>query len=197
VSGIAIAALLGATVVVPAVLDNPAHAAPVSAWERVAQCESGGHWAINTGNGYYGGLQFTKTSWLSAGGGRFAPTADLATKSQQIEIAESLLRRQGPGAWPVCAVGAGLGASGTPGDQSPPSPRPPAAPKNPATPNAPAAPKAPPTAKTYRVVPGDTLSGIAARLHIAGGWRALYAKNKDLISDPNAIHPGLVLTYRD
>jgi hypothetical protein len=71
-------------------------------WDAVALCESGGNWSINTGNGYYGGLQFSPSTWLSFGGGAFAPRADLATKAQQIAIAEKVLAVQGPGAWPTC-----------------------------------------------------------------------------------------------
>ena len=65
-------------------------------------CESGGNWSINTGNGYYGGLQFSSSTWLAFGGGAYAPRADLAAKPQQIAIAEHVLAAQGPGAWPVC-----------------------------------------------------------------------------------------------
>lgn len=71
-------------------------------WQAVAACESGGDWHINTGNGFYGGLQFTVTSWLGAGGGQYAPRADLATPDQQIAVAERLLAIQGAGAWPIC-----------------------------------------------------------------------------------------------
>ena len=81
--------------------------APVPAthdWDAVAQCESGGNWSINTGNGYFGGLQFSPTTWLAFGGGAYAPRADLATKSQQIAVAERVLDVQGPGAWPTCGA---------------------------------------------------------------------------------------------
>lgn len=71
-------------------------------WDAVAQCESGGNWHINTGNGFYGGLQFTYSTWLGYGGGAYAPRADLATREQQIAIAERVLAGQGIGAWPVC-----------------------------------------------------------------------------------------------
>ena len=87
----------GAALATPAAV-----AAPVSAWDQVAQCESGGDWHINTGNGYYGGLQFAAQTWTGFGGGQYAPTADQATKGQQIEIAEKVLAGQGPGAWPTC-----------------------------------------------------------------------------------------------
>jgi hypothetical protein len=81
----------------------PAPSAPSAHdWNAVAQCESGGNWSINTGNGYYGGLQFSASTWLAYGGGAYAGRADLATREQQIAIAEKVLARQGAGAWPVC-----------------------------------------------------------------------------------------------
>ena len=85
----------GASLAAPA-----ANAAPPSAWDQVAQCESGGDWHINTGNGYYGGLQFAAQTWSGYGGGEFAATADQATREQQIKIGERVLAGQGPGAWP-------------------------------------------------------------------------------------------------
>ncbi len=72
-------------------------------WDRVAQCESGGNWAINTGNGFSGGLQFAAGTWTSHGGGQFAPMAYQATREQQIVVARRVLATQGPGAWPVCS----------------------------------------------------------------------------------------------
>lgn len=92
-----------------------ANAAPVAAWETLAQCESGGNWSINTGNGYYGGLQFSQTSWAGAGGTQYAPAPHLATKAQQIATAENLLKIQGWGAWPACAAKHNLYAYGTAG----------------------------------------------------------------------------------
>jgi hypothetical protein len=77
-------------------------------WDRVAACESGQNWSINTGNGYYGGLQFHPQTWSGFGGGRYAAYAHQATRAQQIEIAQKVLRVQGPGAWPVCSRRAGL-----------------------------------------------------------------------------------------
>jgi hypothetical protein len=81
---------------------TPAPPAPTHDWDAVALCESGGNWSINTGNGFYGGLQFTPSTWLAFGGGAYAPRADLAARSQQIAIAEKVLDAQGPGAWPTC-----------------------------------------------------------------------------------------------
>lgn len=85
-----------------ALLAPAASAATGSEWNQVAQCESGGNWAINTGNGYHGGLQFAAGTWSGHGGGEFAPTADQATREQQIIVAERVLASQGPGAWPSC-----------------------------------------------------------------------------------------------
>src|ERR671916_1051784 len=92
----------GATVVGFGVLSSPAQAATTHDWTGVAECESGGDWSINTGNGYYGGLQFAQSTWAAFGGTALAPRADLATPAQQIEIAEKVLVGQGIGAWPTC-----------------------------------------------------------------------------------------------
>ncbi|WP_323189355.1 transglycosylase family protein [Kitasatospora sp. NBC_00240] len=105
----------GAVVTLPVaglVTANSASAASVSTWDKVAQCESTGNWSINSGNGFYGGLQFTSSTWAAFGGTAFAPQANQATKAQQIAIAEKVLASQGPGAWPVCSVKAGLTAGG-------------------------------------------------------------------------------------
>ncbi|MGI9162784.1 MAG: transglycosylase family protein [Mycobacterium sp.] len=82
-----------------------AQAAPDHEWDVVARCESSGNWAINTGNGYQGGLQFAPSTWLGYGGGQFASAANHATREQQIAIAEKVLAGQGRGAWPVCGRG--------------------------------------------------------------------------------------------
>ncbi|MFE2430978.1 transglycosylase family protein [Streptomyces sp. NPDC059373] len=99
-------ALLGAVattaVAVPMLTATTASAASTSAWDRVAACESTSNWHINTGNGFYGGLQFTNSTWKAFGGTKYAARADLATKNQQIAIAEKVLASQGKGAWPVC-----------------------------------------------------------------------------------------------
>jgi resuscitation-promoting factor RpfA len=82
-----------------------AAAATDGEWDQVARCESGGNWAINTGNGYQGGVQFSPSTWSSHGGGEFAPAANMATKDEQIAVAERVLASQGRGAWPVCGHG--------------------------------------------------------------------------------------------
>ena len=86
-------------------LAGQAAAATDSEWDQVASCESSGNWSINTGNGYQGGLQFSPGTWASHGGGQYAPSAQLATKQQQIAVAERVLATQGRGAWPVCGHG--------------------------------------------------------------------------------------------
>lgn len=103
------AALIGGVVAGLVGLVGAAPAAAVdTVWDRVALCESGGNWSINTGNGYYGGLQFSAGTWTSFGGGEYAERADLATKMLQIDIAKRVLKVQGPGAWPTCGARAGL-----------------------------------------------------------------------------------------
>jgi uncharacterized protein YabE (DUF348 family) len=82
----------------PSVSDNGLN------WDAVANCESGGNWHINTGNGFYGGLQFTTSTWLSYGGGAYAPRADLATREQQIAIATKVYNARGSSPWPVCGA---------------------------------------------------------------------------------------------
>lgn len=82
-----------------------AHAATDAEWDVVARCESSGNWSINTGNGYHGGLQFAPGTWTGHGGGEFAPAANLATREEQIAVAERVLATQGKGAWPVCGRG--------------------------------------------------------------------------------------------
>ncbi|MFI6645926.1 transglycosylase family protein [Streptomyces sp. NPDC050504] len=99
---------LGAYAAAAAVAAPPAAAATASTWDAVAQCEASGDWSADTGNGYYGGLQFTASTWQEFGGGQYAERADRASKEQQIAIAEKVLAGQGPGAWPVCSGQAGL-----------------------------------------------------------------------------------------
>jgi hypothetical protein len=104
VTGVAVAGV--ATVAGGMATASSAQASTV--WDRVAACESGGNWSINTGNGFYGGLQFSRSTWTAFGGGRYASRADLASKGAQITVAQKVLASQGPGAWPVCGARAGL-----------------------------------------------------------------------------------------
>ncbi|BBA95918.1 putative peptidase [Actinacidiphila reveromycinica] len=98
----------GAGLALPLIGMSSAHAATSGVWDKVAKCESSGNWKINTGNGYYGGLQFSASTWRAYGGAAYAPRADLASKSEQIAVAEKVLASQGPRAWPVCSLRAGL-----------------------------------------------------------------------------------------
>lgn len=151
-------------------------------WDAIASCESGGNWHINTGNGYYGGLQFTRDTWLSAGGGKYAPRADLATKDEQIAIASTL----GLGNWPVCGKRAGV----THNSEVKPNYvwKPPTHHKsvNPLPPTPITFPKC--DYDIYTVVPGDTLYKIGKSYNIS--WQQIYAANRDVINDPNLIFPG-------
>ncbi|MGC0364836.1 hypothetical protein ABH922_002820 [Rhodococcus sp. 27YEA15] len=92
-------AVAGAFVAVPLTINTGTASAATHNWDGVAQCESGGNWSINTGNGYYGGLQFSQSTW-TANGGTGSPAH--ASKEEQIRVAENTLKTQGPGAWPVC-----------------------------------------------------------------------------------------------
>ncbi|MDX2391003.1 MULTISPECIES: transglycosylase family protein [unclassified Streptomyces] len=97
--------LVGAVLLLQSILcgaEAAVLATPRVDWDAIARCESGGNWRANTGNGHYGGLQFTRSSWKAAGGHRYAARADLATKRQQITVAERLARMQGMDAW-TCA----------------------------------------------------------------------------------------------
>ena len=164
---------------ITALATGTAEAATTSQWDNVAQCESGGNWHINTGNGYYGGLQFAQGTWTSYGGGHYASRADLATKSEQIAIAEKVLASQGWGAWPVCSQrrGPAIRAVSTRTNRSHHRPAVTHLAKG-----------------TYVVRAGDTLSAIAARHHVPGGWRALYRANRAKIgANPNLIRIGMHL----
>src|SRR6478752_4869233 len=115
-SRLRVLAFRGATVGVVAgaaalALAGPASAAPDSTWDAVAQCESSGNWSINTGNGYYGGLQFSQSTWNAFGGQEYASRADLASREEQIAIAEKTLAGQGWGAWACAYAGGGEGST--------------------------------------------------------------------------------------
>lgn len=236
-AALAIGGAVAATMSMPA-----ANAVDGATWDALAQCESGGNWSINTGNGFYGGLQFTQQSWNGVG---MSGSPATATRAQQIEAGERLLAIQGWGAWPACSAKLGLygktgvaptytepttvaaqsqtqqtytapaaqAAPAAPAAQAAPAaveapaaaPVAPVAPAAPAV-EAPAAPAAAPAveapvaaapkaaAGTYTVVPGDSLSLIAAKLGVAGGYQAIAAANTDIIYNVDLIFPGQVLT---
>jgi len=107
------AGVTGSAIAIPLLGAAGAHAADANTWDRVAECESGGMWSADLGNGYYGGLQFSQETWSAYGGTTFAERADLASRSQQISVAEKVLDDKGPQAWPSCAVISGLVVDGS------------------------------------------------------------------------------------
>ena len=205
-----VAATAGVAAVAPLLASAPAHADSVN-WDAIAQCESGNNWSISTGNGYYGGLQFSQGTWNAYGGGKYASTANQASRSQQIAVAEKVLAGQGIGAWPVCGKRAGSSASytsrnseGTSQRSSRSSQRSESSstrsqsgsvkyyPKKHRSTQRTDATVRTSTAGTgsYVVKAGDTLSKIAASHGVNGGWRAIWAGNRSTIANPDLIFVG-------
>ncbi len=172
---IARTAVAGAVAGAPLIAIVPAaNAASDSTWDRLAQCESTGNWAANTGNGFSGGLQFTKSTWNAFGGGQYAPVAHQASRSEQIAVAEKVLAGQGWGAWPACSKKTGASGKSSPRDVPESGSEAPKRVRLSAPAPAPAAP-----AGSYTVRSGDSLSRIAAT-HGIDDWRTLQAKNPSL-----------------
>ncbi|BBC37655.1 Transglycosylase [Streptomyces graminofaciens] len=189
----ATAVLAGAILLAPLGLltaTGNAVAADSGVWDRIAKCESGGNWHINTGNGYYGGLQFAASTWRAYGGTAYASTADKASKAQQIAIATKVQRAQGWGAWPTCSARAGAygsAPSSNTGTSTKKSTRSAAPSKTP--PRSSGHTDRSSARGDYTVRSGDTLSGIAARHGTT--WQRIFAANKTSIGgDPNMIVPG-------
>ncbi|MEU6994264.1 transglycosylase family protein [Streptomyces sp. NPDC046465] len=170
-----------------------AGAADSGVWDRIARCESGGNWQINTGNGYYGGLQFSAGTWRAYGGGAYAPTADRASKAQQIAVAAKVQRAQGWGAWPTCSARAGA-YGGAPSAAAPVPKAAKPAPKAVGQRPGKAAARSDRGVSrgapgNYTVRQGDTLSRIAARHGTS--WQRVYAANQQVIGgNPDMIVPG-------
>lgn len=93
---------------VPVMSAGSADAASMRTWDRLAHCESGGRWHIATGNGYFGGLQFSSSTWRAFGGKRYAALPHHASRTQQVRVAERVRHAQGWGAWPSCSRRVGL-----------------------------------------------------------------------------------------
>ncbi|MEV0737058.1 transglycosylase family protein [Streptomyces sp. NPDC050549] len=203
-----LAGVTGVAIAAPLMAAGNASAATASEWDTVASCESGGNWSINTGNGYYGGLQFSASTWAAYGGTAYASTANQASKSQQIAVAEKVLASQGKGAWPVCGTGlsgatysGGSSSSSSSSNSSSKSTTERSTSNTTASRSAerPAAKKtvSTPTGKKvkkgdgeYKVVKGDTLSSIAEKHKVKGGWQQLFKLNKSIIDDADFIYPG-------
>ncbi|WP_353711374.1 transglycosylase family protein [Arthrobacter sp. K5] len=209
--GVTLAAVSAATLALSATAANAATptATSGSTWDALAQCESGGNWSTNTGNGFSGGLQFTPQTWAAFGG---TGSPQNASRAQQIAVAEKVQASQGWGAWPACSAKLGLnGGGGAPAPQILPQSAPvQAAPVQAPVQTAPVAQapvaevaQAPVQARhaaaiavsgeTYTVQDGDTLSKIADKLGIHGGWQHLADANADTISNPNLVFVGQVL----
>ena len=178
------AGTVAASVLAPAAA---AHAASDSQWQRVANCESGDRWHIDTGNGYYGGLQFSASTWTSYDVNHYAGRADLASRAEQIDVANHVLGAQGWGAWPVCSQ-----YRGEPG---------PAEIRH--THHShhrqahPALVAGPGHWVTYHVQAGDTLARIARAHNAKGGWEAIYHHNWHKIgANPSVIHAGMKLSFQ-
>ncbi|AVH58275.1 MULTISPECIES: LysM peptidoglycan-binding domain-containing protein [Streptomyces] len=199
-----VAALAGVAISAPLVASGTASAATASEWDAVAQCEAGGNWSINTGNGFYGGLQFSPSTWAAYGGTAYAPTADQASKSEQIAIGEKVLAGQGKGAWPNCGTslsstpydgGTSSGSSAPAGTTDTRTTEQPASrsaerPAAEATVTTPTGEKVKKGDGEYKVVEGDTLGAIAEKKNVKGGWQKLFELNKDIIDDADVIYPG-------
>jgi LysM repeat protein len=188
-----------------AIAATPAQASSSVNWDAVAQCESGGNWSINTGNGFYGGLQFTQSTW-KAYGGQGSPQS--ASRAQQIAVAERVLQGQGIGAWPVCGKRAGSSAvtmgSNTTGGSAQRTQKKAAqkvvsaAPKKAVSKSKTVVKTATPAQAVtstagsnssnpngdYTVVAGDTLSSLASKFNVQGGYQQLQKLNAQYI--PNA-----------
>jgi hypothetical protein len=202
--GVTLAAVSAAGLALSATAANAA--TTTSTWDALAQCESGGNWSINTGNGFSGGLQFTSSTW-SAYGGTGSP--ENASREQQIAVAERVQASQGWGAWPSCASQLGLsGGGGAPVQNAPVQSAPVQSAPVQAAPaqsvqvqSAPAkqapaprhATSVPLSGETYTLQAGDTLSIVADKLGIQGGWQHLADANLDTISDPNLVFEGQVI----
>lgn len=217
--------VVGATIATPIAIAAPAHAGGKD-WDALAQCESSGNWAANTGNGFSGGLQFTPSTWSAYGGTKYANNAANATREQQIEVAERVLAAQGAGAWPVCSVKTGFvggGGGSEPGGGSSPS--------GSSSPGAPSGDNSSPDNSSPDTSSPDTSSGdnspseqtpdqttdqdtgaqprqagdytvqsgdtlSGIGKHLGVDWHVIFTRNSTTVHDPNLIFPGEQLALR-
>ena len=148
-------------------------------WDALAQCESSGNWSANTGNGFYGGLQFTPSTWDAYGGSQYAGNAHQATRGQQIAVAEQVLAAQGSGAWPGCSSKTSWEGGSTPQASSVTDVKAEAVTSTNAS-----------SDSAYTVQRGDTLSDISARLDVSVD---VLADANTHVADPSVIYPGQTL----
>ncbi|SDO99872.1 LysM repeat-containing protein [Actinopolyspora xinjiangensis] len=202
-------AVAGAVVATPLAVAAPASAAD---WDELAQCESSGDWHINTGNGFYGGLQFTPSTWSAFGGDQYAPNAHQASRAEQIAIAKKVLAAQGPGAWPGCTAKTNWvsGSTDNTGTVSEDSSQEQAAAQQQSAPKReqPAETKSDSAQESqesqelvvrsngadYTVRSGDTLSEIGQRFGVH--YQDIYERNSDVLESPDLIFPGQQLDIR-
>ena len=213
---VATAAIAGAAIAVPVMMAGSASASSVN-WTAIANCESSGNWGDDTGNGFYGGLQFTESTWLAYGGGSYAEYAYEASEADQIAVAENVLAGQGIGAWPVCGAYADSGTSysgtNTSGSSSSSSSSDTSTTSSSSSNDGSSSSSnssdnssssssnssdnsssssSGSASGSYTVQSGDTLSAIAAKEGV--NWHTLYTDNESTIgSNPNLIYPGQVL----
>ncbi|MGW1376284.1 transglycosylase family protein [Streptomyces sp. NPDC002446] len=201
VRGITAAAVLLAAGALNVAAEQPAEAAAGGTWDRLAGCESGGNWRIDTGNGFSGGLQLAHSTWRSFGGRAYGARAAHASRAQQIHVAERVLARQGWGAWPACSARLGLNSASRHTAPRVTTPRP--APQRAAQAPAHQPPRHPQFhQKRYKPRPhrsahgstvvvntGDTLSGIASAFGFR--WQEFHRVNREVIGkNPDLIFPG-------
>jgi resuscitation-promoting factor RpfA len=178
-------AVAGAVVASPIAIAAPANAAD---WDALAKCESSGDWSISTGNGFYGGLQFTSSTWAAFGGTQYAANANQATREQQITVAEKVLAAQGPNAWPGCTAKVNwLSGSTKVSAKSTTTAKP-------STTKTETKSEVKANGADYTVQVGDTLSKIGEQFGTSS--QQIFEKNTSIIKNPNLIFPGQKLDIK-
>lgn len=202
-------AVAGAVAASPLAVAAPASAAD---WDELAQCESSGNWHINTGNGFYGGLQFTESTWSAFGGDQYAANAHKATREQQIAVAKKVLEAQGPGAWPACTSKTGWtsgstsgstdvsgsassdSSSGSSAESSASSEQSASSSQQSASSSQQQSGSVQSNGADYTVQAGDTLGKIGQQFGVS--YQDIYQRNTDILNNPNLIFPGQQLDIR-
>ncbi len=180
-------AVAGAVIATPIAIAGTANAAD---WDKLAQCESSGNWSANTGNGFFGGLQFTSSTWDAYGGTQYAANAKDATRDEQITIAEKVLASQGPNAWPGCSAKISWEGGST---------KTVSAPSTSSSGSGASSASTESTPKSsgdgdYTVQAGDTLSKIGQKFGVS--YESIFQHNREAVQNPNLIFPGQKLNVR-